>query len=256
MTAYLNQNFYGNNSYGVQTAARSYFGVKDLSKLTIAQAAILAALPQAPGSYDLVRNAEETDVGDPRCPDPTRTCLIVPADSAIVQRRNYILRLLAEDPSRLHQSGSTYSRQDFLDAIRRSGRRGRTRRRARPAPHFVWYVRDELTKAFCGEADTCTQLEQGGLRVVTTLDWKVQQVAQKWVAVAALVPHQANPRCIAKARGVTYEPWMRAPARTTRSGTARSAPSTTRPGRSSPTSARPTTTARRRARSSSRSSTS
>ena len=70
IAAYLNQNFYGNNSYGVKTAARSYFGVRDLSKLTLAQAAILAGLPQAPGSYDLVRNAEEQDVGDERCPDP------------------------------------------------------------------------------------------------------------------------------------------------------------------------------------------
>ena len=211
MAAYLNQNFYGNNSYGVKTAARSYFGVKDLSKLTVAQAAILAGLPQAPGSYDLVRNAEEIDVGDARCPDPTKTCLIVPADSAIVQRRDYILRLLAEDPSRLHQSGSTYSRQDFLDAINDPV----VRRQTRPpdstrAPHFVWYVRDQLTTALCGEETTCPQLEQGGLRVVTTLDWKVQQVAQKWVAVAALAPHQANPRAYAKARGVTYQPWMRA----------------------------------------------
>ncbi len=150
MAAYLNQNFYGNNSYGVKTAARTYFGVKDLSKLTIAQAAILAGLPQAPGSYDLVRNAEETDVGDPRCPDPTQTCLIVPDDSAIVQRRNYILRLLADDPSRLHQSGSTYTRQDFLDAIDEPVVLASQVTRPTRAPHFVLLVRDELTKALCG----------------------------------------------------------------------------------------------------------
>ncbi len=208
MAAYLNQNFYGNNSYGVKTAARTYFGVKDLSKLTIAQAAILAGLPQAPGSYDLVRNAEETDVGDPRCPDAAKSCLVVPDDSAIVQRRNYILRLLAEDPTRLHESGSTYTRQQFLDAIETPVVLASQTTRATRAPHFVWYVRDQLTKALCGEEATCAALEQGGLRIVTTLDWKVQQVAQKWVAVAALAPHQANPRAYAKARGVTYEPWM------------------------------------------------
>ena len=72
ITAYLNQNFYGNNSYGVRTAARGYFGVNDLRDLTIAQAAILAAIPQAPGTYDLVRNAVETEPGDRRCPDPER----------------------------------------------------------------------------------------------------------------------------------------------------------------------------------------
>ncbi len=210
MAAYLNQNFYGNNSYGVATAAQSYFGVTDLSKLTVAQAAILAGLPQAPGSFDLVRNAEETDVGDSRCPDPTTTCLIVPPDSAIVQRRDYILRLLAEDPSRLHQSGSTYTAKDFLDAINDPVVIVDQTTPATRAPHFVWYVRDQLTKALCGEEPTCPQLEQGGLRVVTTLDWKVQQVAQKWVAVAALAPHQANPRAYARARGVTYQPWMAA----------------------------------------------
>ncbi len=210
IAAYLNQNFYGNNSYGVKTAARSYFGVKDLSKLTLSQAAILAGLPQAPGSYDLVRNAEETDIGDLRCPDPKVSCLIVPADSPIVQRRDYILRLLADDPSRLHESGTTYARQDFLDAIDDPVVIVSQVARATRAPHFVWYVREQLTKALCGEESTCVPLEQGGLRIVTTLDWTVQRVAQKWVAVAALAPHQSDPAAYARARGVPYQPWMRA----------------------------------------------
>ncbi|HEY6014956.1 MAG TPA: transglycosylase domain-containing protein, partial [Candidatus Limnocylindrales bacterium] len=41
ITAYLNQNYYGNQSYGVKAAAESYFGI-DLSKIDPAQAAILA----------------------------------------------------------------------------------------------------------------------------------------------------------------------------------------------------------------------
>jgi membrane peptidoglycan carboxypeptidase len=210
IAAYLNQNFYGNNSYGVKTAARSYFGVRDLSKLTLAQAAILAGLPQAPGSYDLVRNAEEIDAGDPRCPDAEEACLIVPETATVVQRRNYILQLLADDPSRRPQSGDTYTRQDFLDAQQEPVVLASQSTRATRAPHFVWYVREQLTAALCGEETTCTPLEQGGLRVVTTLDWDVQKVAQKWVAVAALAPHQKNPRSYARARGVTYQPWMRA----------------------------------------------
>ena len=47
-----------------------------LADLTLAQAAILAAIPQSPSSYDLLRNAVETEVGDPRCtgfdPDKAR----------------------------------------------------------------------------------------------------------------------------------------------------------------------------------------
>ena len=57
ITAYLNDNFYGNNSYGIAAAARGYWGITDLRRLTLAQAAILAAIPQSPTSFDLVRNA-------------------------------------------------------------------------------------------------------------------------------------------------------------------------------------------------------
>src|SRR3954447_18635088 len=59
MAAYLNQNYYGNESYGVAAAAQTYFG-KDLKDLTLAQAAILAALPKSPSTYDLTANAVET----------------------------------------------------------------------------------------------------------------------------------------------------------------------------------------------------
>ncbi|HEY5433911.1 MAG TPA: transglycosylase domain-containing protein, partial [Candidatus Limnocylindrales bacterium] len=48
--AYLNQNFYGNRSYGVAAAARSYFG-KELKDLTLAEAALLAGIPQSPTKF-------------------------------------------------------------------------------------------------------------------------------------------------------------------------------------------------------------
>src|SRR5438128_1881303 len=57
ITAYLNQNYYGNGTYGVLAAAKGYFGVDSLDQLTLGQVALLAALPQSPSSYDLVRNA-------------------------------------------------------------------------------------------------------------------------------------------------------------------------------------------------------
>ena len=78
MAAYLNQNFYGNQSYGIKAAARNYFGVTDLSKLTLAQAAILAAIPQSPTEYDLVRNATEQEVEIDGKPV---TRLVVPLDA-------------------------------------------------------------------------------------------------------------------------------------------------------------------------------
>ena len=50
ITAYLNQNYYGNGSYGIKAAARGYFGVDDLNKLTLGQVALLAALPAVASS--------------------------------------------------------------------------------------------------------------------------------------------------------------------------------------------------------------
>ncbi len=65
ITAYLNQNYYGNQTYGVKAAVRGYFG-KELADITPAEAAIIAALPQSPSNYDLVRNAVELCSEDPR----------------------------------------------------------------------------------------------------------------------------------------------------------------------------------------------
>src|SRR5205823_441544 len=48
---YLNQVYYGNQAYGIEAAARTYFS-KPARKLTLAQAALLAGLPQAPSLYD------------------------------------------------------------------------------------------------------------------------------------------------------------------------------------------------------------
>src|SRR5262245_26903766 len=63
ITAYLNQNYYGNGLYGIKAAARGYFGVDDLNELSLGQIALLAGLPQSPSSYDLVRNAVVADDG-------------------------------------------------------------------------------------------------------------------------------------------------------------------------------------------------
>jgi len=52
---YLNQIFFGNTAYGIKAAARIYFH-KELSELTLAEAAILAGLPKAPSNYSPLRN--------------------------------------------------------------------------------------------------------------------------------------------------------------------------------------------------------
>jgi peptidoglycan glycosyltransferase len=205
---YLNQIYYGNQSYGVKAAAQSYFGIGDLNDLTPAQAAILAALPKSPSNYDLVRNAI------PECITPGDTedeCeesqLVVPADTVIVQRRNQILELMAQG-DRTPMSKDTYTRQDFLDAMDEPVILAPQTVERWKAPHFVWRVRDELATTLCGEDTTCPALDQGGLRVTTTIDLDIQAIAEKWVKAATIVPRADNPRRTADRLGLEYEDWM------------------------------------------------
>jgi membrane peptidoglycan carboxypeptidase len=206
MAAYLNQNFYGNESYGVAAAAQSYFGVP-LKDITLAQAAILASLPKAPSTYDLVQNAVE------QCVDPnasadtcTKTQLVVPADSTVVQRRNQVLDLMSKGRTPL--TGGTYTAADFEAAKAEPVVLAPQRPVQWTAPQFVWQVRRELAARLCDGAETCPLLERGGLKITSTLDMRLQGLAEKWVKAATVVPHAKNPRVEAKRLGLTYEPWM------------------------------------------------
>src|SRR5262249_15189659 len=115
ITAYLNQNFYGNQSYGVKAAARSYFN-KDLKDLTLAEDAVLAAIPQSPTAYDLVRNAEQVcttpNVDADHC-NASKLVFEVPDTTEIYQRRNYVLELMK---TRSPLSGAQHTAQDYQDA--------------------------------------------------------------------------------------------------------------------------------------------
>ena len=212
ITAYLNQNYYGNQAYGIKAAAQVYFGVTDLQKLTLAQAAILAGLPKSPSNYDLVLNAvEECPVAvaeDAECPQPTK--LVVPQDSEVVQRRNQILGLMED--GRMTLSGNRYSQADFEAAKKEEVVVTPQTTPQWKAPHFVWAVQKELATRLCGEGvPTCNVLESGGLRITSTLDWKLQQIGEKWVQAAAIVPNAKNPDTAAKAIGFKNgaQPWMK-----------------------------------------------
>ena len=205
ITAYFNQNYYGNGLYGIMAAAKGYFGVDSLNELTLGQVALLASLPQSPSSYDLVRNAVQGPNGQ----------LYVPLDQTIpvVARRDYILDLLASDPSRLVLTGNKYGPQDFENAknepIVLAPQDTPQQQQQWLAPHFVWAVRDELAQKLCNGEDTCPALERGGLKITTTLDWNMQQIAEKWVTAGVLLPHQTDPQAFAAQIGVPFEPWMK-----------------------------------------------
>ncbi len=203
ITAYFNANYYGNGSYGVLAAAKGYFGVTDLSQLSLGEVALLAALPQSPSTYDLVRNAVTAPDGH----------LYVPLDPTIpiVARRDYILDLLASDPSRLVLTGNEYTPADFEAAKNEPinlAPQASTQQQWL-APHFIWALRDELAQKLCGDADTCPTLEAGGLRITSTLDWHMQQIAEKWVTAGVFLPHSTDPQAMAAELGVPYESWMK-----------------------------------------------
>jgi membrane peptidoglycan carboxypeptidase len=200
MAAYLNQNFYGNNSYGVAVAAQSYFG-KPLNKLTLAEAAILAAIPQSPARYDLVRNAEK--VGKD---------LVVPADSDIVIRRNFILGVMEAGNAPL--TAGKYTQADYEKAKAEPVKLASQAEPHWAAPHFIWALRDELTRRVCGaNAATCDAIEQGGFRITSTLDARLQRIGEKWVAAAALIPKAKDSdeeaKLLKKYGFKTVQPWMR-----------------------------------------------
>jgi membrane peptidoglycan carboxypeptidase len=201
ITAYLNQNFYGNQSYGVKAAAKSYFG-KPLEELTLAQAAILAAIPQSPTRFDLVRNAESVCLEDvPEGAECTKFKLVVPPGTEVVQRRDYILDLMK---TRSPLTGDQHTAAEYeaakdepVEIIPQVSVNWK-------APHFVWQVRHQLGEILCGAetADDCPRVDAGGYKVITTLDWEMQKVAEKWVYVAARAPNAKDPRAVLDARKI------------------------------------------------------
>ncbi len=201
MAAYLNNNFYGNQSYGIKAAAKSYFGITDLSKLTLAQAAILAAIPKSPTTYDLARNAIE-QAG----PDGTPQ-LVVPASATIVQRRNLVLNQMLANRVLTRTSIS----DDEIQAAREEPVVLVAQRAANwRAPHFVWQVRKDLGTLLCGaeQADNCERLDTGGYRVITTLDWNMQKSAEKWVRAAVLAPNAKDTTAYLKALKLPDLAWV------------------------------------------------
>ena len=204
MEYYLNQNFYGNQSYGVAAAARSYFGVSDLRKLTLAQAAILAAIPQSPSSFDLVKNADQQTNAN------RKSILVVPPDAPIVVRRNLVLERMKVNRvlTAVGEPGAVTDAQ--LEAAKKEPVILAPQFQANwRAPHFVWQVRKQLADILCPQdPSNCDKVDTGGYKVTTTLDWKMQQTAEKWVQAAVLGPNASNTEAYLKGRGITGADWI------------------------------------------------
>ena len=184
ITAYLNLNFYGNQSYGVAAAAQGYFGITDLSKLTIAQAAIIAGLLQAPSAYDLVANSVPLDDGT----------IVVPDTAPIVQRRNTILEEMRRD----NQDGLLRGKYTDASLVAAQAEPVVLHPDTQPtmiAPQFDLMVRQQLADLVCApgtDPGDCALVDTGGYKVITTIDVTMQATAEKWLKAYVFGPNQAN----------------------------------------------------------------
>ncbi len=150
---YFNEIYYGNLAYGAQTAAQTFFG-KDVQELTLGEAALLAGLPQAPASLD------------PLNPDPA-------VQAAVDARWRQVLGEMAEE--------GFISRQQVKEALS-EGLSFVPANVSLNAPHFTVYAQGELERLMTSLGYSPEDIARGGLRVYTTLDQNVNQLAQRAAA--------------------------------------------------------------------------
>lgn len=142
---YLNYISYGGTAVGIQAASQKYFD-KDANQLTLAEASLLAGLPQAPTRYS------------PFSSDPK-----VSRD-----RQREVLRRMSEEDFITPLQAKEAASQNIDLALSKTDIQ---------APHFVFYVSDLLYEKYGAET-----VEKGGLRVYTTLDLELQKTAQASVS--------------------------------------------------------------------------
>ncbi|TXG84054.1 MAG: penicillin-binding protein [Thermomicrobiales bacterium] len=141
MMMYLNQIFYGQRSYGIEAAAQTYFN-KHASELNLAEASLLAGLPQAPSWYD-----------------PT-----VRLDQAKLRQR-YVLDQMVK----YH-----YITRDEADAAWSTPLQPQTRTsEIQGANHFTQYAKDYVREKYGDDA-----FVKGGLQIWTSVDLDLQEQAQ------------------------------------------------------------------------------
>jgi len=149
LNAYLNEAPYGGPIYGAEAASQYFFGV-DASQVDLAQAAYLAALPQAPTFY--------SPYGDNK--------------AALDARKNLVLQ-------KMLQLGDI-NQADYEQAIAEQVQFKQESNSGIKAPHFVFYIEEYLEQKYGVDA-----VENGGLKVITTLDYDLQQYAEQAVAADA-----------------------------------------------------------------------
>ena len=140
---YFNEIPYGSVAYGIESAAQTFFD-KKAKNLSIAEAALLAALPKAPTYYSPYGSHKDELIG----------------------RQQFIIKAMYEE--------GYITKNDSEAALAENLIFSEFRNTSIIAPHFVFYIKDLLTQKY-GEYT----VERGGLKVITSLDLFKQDVAQK-----------------------------------------------------------------------------
>ncbi len=158
LTAYLNTIYFGNGAYGVERAARAYFG-HSAARLTLPEAALLAGIPEDPSLYDPVRH--------PKIARARRaTVLRLMLQQGLIGTAQYRDALAAPMPN---------PRDVSLPGVQGA------------APYFGEYVKQQLIDRL-----GASTVFGGGLRVDTTIDLRLQKLAQ--AAVHTWLPDPNGPQ--------------------------------------------------------------
>jgi penicillin-binding protein 1A len=154
LTAYLNTIYFGNGAYGIEQAARVYFG-HGASALTLAEAALLAGIPADPSLYNPVTNPKTT-----------------------YRRRREVLQAMLDQKDITYNEFRLANRTPLPkpEDIHLPGTRG-------PAQYFVDYVKQQLVDHY-GSG----KVFGGGLKVKTTIDLGLQERARKAIAKVLTAP--------------------------------------------------------------------
>ncbi len=159
VTLYLNESPYGGRRNGVESGAQTYFG-KPSKDVNLAEAALLAAIPNQPGLYDPYNEAGHV---------------------ALIKRQHLVLDAMRDTGKITKKEADDAKAYDILASIKPPVNSNENIK----APHFVLEVRKQL-EAELGKAT----VGRGGLTVKTTLDSKAQEKAEEAVATgAAMLPN-------------------------------------------------------------------
>lgn len=146
LSHYLNESPYGGTIYGVEEASQAFFG-KSAKDITLPEAAYLAALPQAPTRLSPYGNNRD----------------MLDARQKLVLQRMLVNEMITQEVYDEAKDTVVEFQSQAVTGIR--------------APHFVMYVREQLVEKYGEEA-----LSDKGFHVITTLDWELQQEAERIVA--------------------------------------------------------------------------